>query len=68
MKNSRLHSIELITQTSTGTLVLESFINTFYQTKNLSIAWNNAAEISNKNGFTFPFWLMVGFDILKLIR
>ena len=66
--NFKLNSIEILTQTETGSLVWNTFLDTIGQTKDLNKAWNTAAELSNKNGFTIPFWLMVGLDILKLIR
>jgi hypothetical protein len=67
MKNN-LNSIELLTQTQTGSLVWNSFLNTIGQTKDLNKAWDIAAEMSNKNNFTIPFWLTVGLDILKLVK
>jgi len=36
------------------------------QIKDFSKTWTLAAEVSNKNDFTIPFWCMVGIDILKL--
>lgn len=68
MQNYKLNSIEIFTQTQTGSLVWKSFLDTVYLTQDLSKAWNTATEISNKNRFTIPFWLMVGLDILKLVR
>ena len=63
-----LESIEILTQTQTGSLVWNSFLDTIGQTKDLSHALNNAAEISNRYNFTIPFWLMIGLDILKLVK
>lgn len=64
----KFDSIEMLTQTPTGSLVLNSFVDTIIQTNDWSRAWNTAAEISNKNDFTIPFWLMFGYDVLKLLR
>ncbi len=58
----------MLSQTQIGCLVWNSFLDNIFQTRDLSKAWNITAEISNKNGFTIPFWLMVGYDILKLIK
>lgn len=68
INNFNLNSIEILTQTQTGSIVWNSFLDTIGQTKDLSKAWNTAAEISNKTDFTIPFWVMVGLDILKLVR
>ena len=66
--NTNLNSIELLTQTETGSLVWNSFVDTISQTKDLNKALNNAAEISNRYNFTIPFWLMVFLDGLKLLK
>ena len=66
--STKLNSIELLTQTETGSLVWNSFLDTVGQTKDWNKAWNTAAEVSNKYNFTIPFWLMVGWDIIKLLR
>ena len=58
----------MLTQTPTGNLVLNTAVDTFYQTNDLLKTLNAAAETSNKTGFTFPFWFVfVTCDILKLI-
>ena len=67
MKNN-LNSIELLTQTETGSLVWNSFLDTVGQTKDLNKAWTTAAEISNRYNFTVPFWFMVFLDGLKLLK
>jgi hypothetical protein len=47
---------------------LNTAMDTFYHTNDIFKAWNTAAKVSNKNCFILPFWLLVGCDILKLIR
>lgn len=69
MNNNQLDSFEMLTQTSTGNLVLNTVFETISQTGDLFKTWNATAEISNKTGFTFPFWFVfVTCDIPKLIR
>jgi hypothetical protein len=69
MNNNQLDSFEMLTQTSTGNLVLNTVFETISQTGDLFKTWNATAEISNKTGFTFPFWFVfVTCDISKLIR
>ena len=68
MENIKLNSIEFLTQTQTGSIVWNSFLENIGQTKDLNKALNIAAELSNRYNFTIPFWLMVGYDILKLLR
>jgi hypothetical protein len=67
-KNIKFDSIEMLNQTSSGSLVWNSFLHTLHQTDDWIKAFNAAAETSNKNCFTIPFWLVFGCDILKLIR
>jgi hypothetical protein len=43
MNNFNLNSIEILTQTQTGSIVWNSFLDTIDQTKDLSKAWNTAA-------------------------
>ena len=59
----------MLTQIPTDTLVLNTAIEHFCHTKDVFKAWNAATEVSNKNGFTLPFWLVFfGCDVLKLIH
>ena len=68
MQNIKLNSIEFLTQTQNGSIVWNTFLDTIGQTKDLNKAWSNASEISNKIGFTIPFWLMLGLDVWKILR
>ena len=68
-KNIKFDSVEMLTQTPTGLLVWNSFFDTLHQTNDWIKAWNAAAETSNKNCFTIPFWLVfLSCDMSKLIR
>ena len=67
-KNIKFHSIEMLNQTSSSSLIWNSFFETLNQTNDLIKALNAAAETSNKNCFTIPFWLVFYCDVLKLIR
>jgi hypothetical protein len=59
----------MLNQTSIGSLIWNSFLDTLHQTNDLVKAWNAAAETSNKNCFTIPFWLVFfSCDMPKLIR
>ena len=67
-KDIKFDSIEMLNQSSTGSLIWTSFFDTLHQTNDWGKALNSAAETSNKNCFTIPFWLVFGCDMLKLIR
>ncbi len=67
-QNIKFDSIEMLNQTPTGSLIWNSFLETLYYTNDWVKAWNAAAETSNKNCFTIPFWLVFSCDMLKLIH
>ena len=68
-KNIKFDSIEILTKTPTGLLVLNTGITEFLQSDFDGIkALRVAAEVSHKNGFTTRFLLNLAFDALKLIR
>jgi hypothetical protein len=68
-QNIKLDSIEMLTQTTVGNLVLNTAVETISQTNDLCKTWNATTEIFNKTGFTFPFcFLFVTCDIPKFLR
>jgi len=67
-KNIKFDSIEMLNQTPTGSLIWTSFFDTLQQTNDWFKALNAAAETSNKNCFTIPFWLLFSCDMFKLIH
>ena len=59
----------MLTQTPTDTLVLNTAIDTSARRKTFLKHGMPATEVSNKNGFTLPFWpVFFGCDVLQLIH